>query len=170
MFNEPIYQHDGSYAKEHGELDQYRASMKLNIACKEAIETSIRSHFDGMHLEKAAVTEVMAQFSPKRVMTVLAATIQLKDWDGRFSRANKEWAQDYPVPVTRREGYDSRDAFTVQSHPAVLNGFISAFRRELVQTRKVEKPSALEQLRADKAESKLHPPVPKPSRAEGMER
>ncbi len=165
-----VYPHDAFYAREHNELEAYRASLKANIACKEAIETSICSHFDGMRLEKAAVTEVMAQFSPKRVMTVLAATIQVKEWDGRFSHANKEWAQDYPVPVTRREGYDSRDTFVVQSHPAVLNGFISAFRRELVQTRKAEKPSALEQLRKDKAENKLHPPTPKPIRTEGMER
>lgn len=34
----PIYFHSAAYAREHGELDQYRASYKANIACKEATE------------------------------------------------------------------------------------------------------------------------------------
>ena len=37
----PVYFHSGAYAQEHGELDQYRASRKANMACKEAIEQAI---------------------------------------------------------------------------------------------------------------------------------
>ena len=37
----PVYRHPAAYAREHGELDQYRASRRANIACKEAIEASI---------------------------------------------------------------------------------------------------------------------------------
>ena len=40
----PLYKHNAEYAREHGELEIYRSSMKANIACKEAIEAAIRGH------------------------------------------------------------------------------------------------------------------------------
>ena len=43
-----IYPHSAAYAKEHGELEQYRASNNANLQCKEAIEAAVREHFDGM--------------------------------------------------------------------------------------------------------------------------
>ena len=47
---------------------------------------------------------------------------------GRFSRSNKEWGrQTEIIPSTRN--YE----FAVQSHPAVLDGFISDFRSECQQ-------------------------------------
>lgn len=58
----PLYKHTADYAREHGEPEIYRASMKANIECKEAIEAAIRKHFDGMHLDKAAVADVIAAY------------------------------------------------------------------------------------------------------------
>ena len=55
LYQSPIYPHDGPYAREHGELEQYRTSRKANFACKEAIEAVIRENFDGMHLNPDAV-------------------------------------------------------------------------------------------------------------------
>ena len=43
----PVYRYPGSYAHEHGEPEQYRASRKADIACKEAIETAITGHPPG---------------------------------------------------------------------------------------------------------------------------
>ena len=37
----PVYRHSAAYAHEHGELDQYRTSQRVNIACKEAIEAAL---------------------------------------------------------------------------------------------------------------------------------
>ena len=42
--NAAIYPHSASYAKEHGELEQYRASNRANLQCKEAIEEIGRAH------------------------------------------------------------------------------------------------------------------------------
>ena len=47
-----IYPHSAVYAKEHGELEQYRASNNANLQCKEAIEAAVREHFDGMYLSR----------------------------------------------------------------------------------------------------------------------
>ena len=40
-----LYIYPASYVREHGELEQYRASYKANIACKEAIEQAIADHY-----------------------------------------------------------------------------------------------------------------------------
>ena len=46
----PIYHESGTYAREHGELEQYRESNRANNICKQAIEQTIRKNFDGMRL------------------------------------------------------------------------------------------------------------------------
>ena len=47
----PVYPHSAAYAREHGELEQYRASNNANLQCKESIEAAVREHFDGMYLQ-----------------------------------------------------------------------------------------------------------------------
>ena len=121
-----IYPHSAAYAKEHGELEQYRASNRVNLQCKEAIEAAVREHFDGMYLRHDAAKGVIETYGMDRVMLVLANTVQLQDWDGRYSPRNKEWAKTIP-------NYNSdtvRCGYTVNSHPAVLNGFIDLVREE----------------------------------------
>ena len=120
------YPHTVSYAKEHGELEAYRASLRTNYKCKEAIEAAVREHFDGMYLSHDAAKGVIQTYGIDRVMLVLANTVQLQDWDGRYSRRNKEWAKTIP-------NYNSdsvRGGYAVNSHPAVLNGFIDLVREE----------------------------------------
>ena len=56
----PIYPHSAAYAREHGELEQYRASNNVNLQCKESIEAAVREHFDGMYLSHDAANGVIA--------------------------------------------------------------------------------------------------------------
>lgn len=136
----PLYMQNGTYAREHGELEQYRESRRLNIACKDAIEQAVADNFDGMHLNAGAVKPVIDQFGEERVAYVLASTIQMKDWDGRFSPSNKEWAASVPIGEEISPfGNDRRLEWTVESHPAVLDGFVRMFREEVQeQARKQE--------------------------------
>lgn len=128
----PIYYESALYAREHGELEQYRQSLRTSIDCRNAIQDAIARHFDGMHLGKDAVQEVFAQYGQERVCVVLAATVQAKAWDGRFSSANKGWAFSVPLPDGESaSGFDRRDDYVVTTHPAVLDGFISMARRAL---------------------------------------
>ena len=127
-----IYRRSVVYAREHGELDEYRASMRENVSCKKEIEQAIRKNFDGMHLNPEAVMSILDQYGAERTAYVLANTIQQKSWDGRFSGSNKEWAQSVSVAEDRNTaGEDRRSAFVVESHPAVLDGFTDLFRKEL---------------------------------------
>ena len=127
----PVYPHSAAYAREHGELEQYRASNNVNLQCKESIEAAVREHFDGMYLSHDAAKGVIETYGMERVSMVLSNTIQLQDWDGRYSRRNKEWAKTIPNdnPETVRCGY------ALNSHPAVLDGFIDLVREEQQRSR-----------------------------------
>lgn len=125
----PIYRQSARYAIEHGERDAYFASKEAYEACKKAIEDSINRHHDGFTFSDGLVQDVMQRFSVERVKNVLAYTVQKKDWDGRFSRSNQEWAQGVQTGISEPLGI----YFVVESHPALLDGFISMFRREVLE-------------------------------------
>ena len=118
-----LYLSSISEAKRQNEVALWRASHLENIACKQAIEEAIRKGFDGMHLSHDCARGVIEDFGFKRVGWVLAATIQLKPEDGRFSRRNKEWAAATFIPRSDRN-YE----FMVESHVGVLDIFVNEFR------------------------------------------
>lgn len=128
MNNTPLYRGTAEQARRENQLQLWRDSFQANILCRIAIENEIRQHFDGMHLDRGCAGRVLDQFGEARVKYVLSATLQELDNDGRFSRSNKEWGrQTEIIPSTRNYEY------AVQSHPAVLDGFISDFRSECQQ-------------------------------------
>lgn len=145
----PLYTQPGTYAYEHGELEQYRASNEANMACKKAIEGAIRDHYSGYSLDgKAAVTEVVNAFGVERTMYILANTVQQKDHDGRISPSNKDWAKSIPVHKNLDAWGGDRNVYLiVNSHPGLTDLFVNAFRKELCrQQEKTVKPSVLDKL------------------------
>lgn len=90
MTNDTYLYTDGlETARCRGEVALWRSSHRANIDCKKAIEESIRQGFDGMRLSPDCGKAVLETFGFKRVMWVLANTIQEKSWDGRFGRENR---------------------------------------------------------------------------------
>lgn len=89
----PVYTFSATFAKEHGELETYRTSHRANVACKNAIEEAISSHYRDNRFDGSCVDEVIDRFGMERVAFVLANTVQDKDWDGRISHDNKAWAK-----------------------------------------------------------------------------
>ena len=145
----PVYTQSGTYAHEHGELEQYRASNEANMACKQAVEDAIRDHYSGYSLDgKAAVAEVVNAFGIERTMYILANTVQQKDHDGRISPSNKEWAKSIPIQKNPDAWGGDRNVYLiVNSHPGLTDLFVSAFRKELCrQQEKTVKPSVLDKL------------------------
>ena len=128
----PVYRQNAAYAREHGELEQYRVSHQANIACKEAIEQSIDQNYDGKRLAKGTADKVMQKFGPERVMYVLAYTIQQKGWDGRFHPYNKDWARTVDIPPNPDSfGFERNCEFVVDSHAGLTDLFVSQARREV---------------------------------------
>lgn len=132
----PVYRYTLSYATEHGAADEYLDSRKLNIDCKRAVEEAIRSHFDGMHLAHDAVDGVLEEYGTERLSFVLACTVQYKETDGRFSRDTRAWAESIPIPENMGRGIDLNYDYVVESHPAVLDGFIGLAREKFAELEK----------------------------------
>ena len=141
----PIYYQTAAYAREHNELKQFRDAHWANIACKNDIEDAIAKHFDGMYLDEEAVTDILDKYGSERVSLVLKATVQVKAWDGRFSNANKDWALSTEITCCQNEnGNDRLAVYAVNSHPAVLDGFIRMARQEMKEReRPIEKAAAV---------------------------
>ena len=120
-----LYPYSAAEARERNELSLWRESHKTNIACRGAIEDAIRQNFDGMYLNEDCLAPVLTAYGYKRTERVLAATLQELSWDGRFSPANKQWAERRYIPQDERHNAE----ITVRSHPAVLDGFVSLYRK-----------------------------------------
>lgn len=120
-----LYMKSAAEAKGYDELDRWRESYKVNLACKKAIEEAIRQDFDGMHLKEGCVQRIISEYGFKRMEWVLANTVQQKPGDGRFRPDNRKWADSFFIP---EENHNAD--FVVNSHSEVLNGFIQGFRQE----------------------------------------
>ncbi len=129
----PVYRNTLTYAAEHGAADEYLDSRKRNIDCKRAVEEAIRSQFDGMYLAHDVVEGVLEEYGTERLSFVLACTVQYKETDGRFSRDTKEWAKSIPIPENIGRGIDLNYDYVVESHPAVLDGFIGLEREKFAE-------------------------------------
>ena len=110
----------------------YNKKLPLEAAmisrnCGLDIEKGISTHFDGMHLNTDFIANLYALYGEERMNYVLANTVQMSDGDGRYSPGNKAWAKE--ININNAE--DDRQAFYVNSHPAVLDGFITAYRKHI---------------------------------------
>lgn len=130
-----VYMHSATYARENNELPEYRASYKANEACRDAIDAAISKHYRNNILDRAAVQEVAAQFGFERMLYVVANTIRHKDWDGRISFGNKQWAKSFPVVQDiGGMGDDRTTGFVSNSHPGLFDVFAQEARHAYMLT------------------------------------
>ena len=97
----------------------------ISRSCGLDIENGISTHFDGMHLNTDFIANLYALYGEERMNYVLANTVQMSEIDGRFNPDNKSWAKG--ISINNSE--EDRRKFYVTSHPALLDGFITAYRR-----------------------------------------
>lgn len=137
----PVYRYPVVYARENNELEQYRASHKANVACKDAIETAIRDNYRDNCLGSDTAKQVIAEFGFDRTLYVLANTVREKDWDGRIDRKNKDWARTIPVFDDENGFGNNRNLeFIVdRAHPGLVDLFINQARREYLLTQSLTK-------------------------------
>ncbi len=102
-------------------------ATRISRNCGSDIEKGISTHFDGMHLNTDFIANLYALYGEERMNYVLANTVQMSDGDGRYSPDNKAWAKE--ININNAE--DDRRTFYVNSHPAILDGFITAYRKHV---------------------------------------
>ena len=131
LYKAPIYKESFEYAYEHGETEQHLASNRANIACRDAIEKAVNSHYrDSRFDAEAAVREVVKRFGYERTFYVLANTVQTQGGDGRVSQSNKQWAQT--VPIVFEGGRRDVSYLITRAHSGLLDMFVSQARHEFL--------------------------------------
>lgn len=165
LLHTPVYLQSGVYARDNNELDVFRASYKANVACKEALEKAINDNYSDNRLNTAAIyKDMVGKFGAERVKFVLATTIQHKDWDERFSRNNKAWAQTIPMEASFGSRENDHSVYYVvdKAHPGLTDLFVSHFRREQAKER--------EQPKKESILGKLQKPLPEPAAKAGKDK
>ena len=162
----PLYPYPAEYARDNGELEKYRLSRKANIACKEAIEQAIGDHYADNRLNTAAaVKQVVDAFGYDRTMYVLAVTIQHKNWDGRISDSNKEWAASVSIFEDKTDGSADQNVFLVvdKAHTGLTDLFVREARRAQAREAERQKPGTAKTTPAEKPSimERLKKPVQK---------
>lgn len=142
------YLRSAAYAREHGELEEFRRSRKLNEACREEIDDAISKNFDGMHLKEGFEKDIIEKYGRARVNYILATTIREHAWDGRYSPKNKAWAESIPISESESERANS----CLHSHPAIIDGMASMMR-EYEQRHQKTSAASLENIEQQKEEN-----------------
>ena len=101
-------------------LEEHRATL----ACRDGIEEIIRHGFDGAHLDRGCARKAIEEFGIRRVELVLAATIQRRFWDRRFSQRVREWADARDIPPGELDR-----GYALNAHSVVVNGFARQYLR-----------------------------------------
>jgi hypothetical protein len=125
----PVYPYNAKTARERGEIEKWRESFRENCACAGGIDILIRENFDGMHLKDGTVEKIVELYGYKRVEHVLANTVQERCGDGRFRPDNRAWAENHYIPEDEMHNY----CFAARSHSAILDGFISNYRKLVME-------------------------------------
>jgi len=162
----PVYTFSATFAKEHGELEQYRASHRANVDCAIAVENAIADHYRDNRLDISCVQEVLDRFGMERTVYVLANTVQDKDWDGRISPENKAWAKDVYIPNDGNAwgGRRTHEYVCSHAHPGLIDLFVTQLRKEQTLA-KEKRPSVLKKLKDAQSED-LPKPIPKKKEVE----
>ena len=114
--------------------------IHISSTSKQAIHEAIADNYDGMYLGDGAVDQVVRQYGMERVGYILANTLHHKSYDGRFSHSNKEWSEQVSTPEHNADRMTFRTDWVVDSHPAILDGFVTMFRKELEAQKEQEQP------------------------------
>ncbi len=127
-----------AYKEEQAEKARQRELSRLEhgqrLECKKDIDALIAEKFNGFVLPRNTADEIIDKYGIDCVEFVLANTVIHFDYDGRFSRNNKDWAKD----IVLENEWQNNDLI-LSSHPAVLDGFTNQARRYISVLREKEK-------------------------------
>ena len=106
------------------QLDEHYA----NLACRDGMEEIIRRGFDGACLDSGCARKAIEEFGLRRVELVLAATIQSRSRDRRFSQQVREWAGARAISSDGQSW-----EYTLNAHSVVVDGFTRQYLRTVAE-------------------------------------
>jgi hypothetical protein len=124
-FAKIVYPYSFEKANERGDISHYHLSKRSNNDCAHAIDKAISESCYKMYhynLDIAAM-KVVHDYGFSRVNAVLKNHLRQHEYDGRYSQANKEWAQRLGIMETAFK------ATIMNAHPTLIDGFTNHVRR-----------------------------------------
>ena len=104
--NIPVYKQSAEYAIEHDELPAYRESFRVNMACRDALESAIHESYHDYCLDTGkAAAQVAAQFGMERVAyakpnpTPINCINQARSWPTQSANFNVQSASNLAFSV-----------------------------------------------------------------------
>lgn len=119
-----LYNYSLNDARHLGEVDKWRESHWANVNCARAIEKAITENFNDNTLNTDCVKSIIDEYGFDRLNFILRYTLKNSQEDLRYSEANRKWGASLYSPNS-----NMRQEYYVNSHPALLNGFIDEARK-----------------------------------------
>lgn len=134
----PVYYKDLKQARADGELEQWRSSHKATQACAEQLQKEYERAYEERQVPQF-LQQMVDRYGIERCKIVIASTIQLSPYDGRYSQDMKDAAAKVVIPGKNTEPlHDRRLDYHINCHPVTVN---VAMRDLLVIERQQEKPA-----------------------------
>ncbi len=111
----PIYTQSLMESKQNGNFGAWKDNVAASEACIKFIEDNLSAAYEGRDLE-GLVKQLDEKFGIDRAMYTVAATVQLKNQDGRFTNAVKDRAAQYTF-----DSDNMRLKFLTERHPVMIN-------------------------------------------------
>jgi len=123
-----VYRLSATDAAKHGAVEIYDLSRRVDVECAANISSGIQYFKDGSSYVLDTPAKVLLnEYGKNRMMWVLSKHIVAKR--KRFTKDNLDWAD---ALVNDGTGYgDDVPTFTIKTHPAVLDVFVTELRKIL---------------------------------------
>lgn len=164
----PFYSESPVYAREHGELEQYRASARENSRCIRAITGLIRDSYDGwrLNLPEERIRSMAEDYGEDRFAFLVANSIHCASYDRRYSRKNREWAESRINFANFSGEYEQYRLSAANAHPGLIDMFATKWREmeERAAEKLLSKEQPAEKMPQDKGEVRSSAEVNRPKR------
>lgn len=134
MFKDiPVYYPSIEYAKQNGELEQWRDSYNINMELKRCLNDNASNYYNTHRLDEL-INTLVENYGVERSMYLIARTVQYKgSYDGRFCKSARERAGAFTFPdvhteavrKAEKQGYgnlaDKSRAYISDVHSCILN-------------------------------------------------
>lgn len=97
--NVGLYYEGAMWATKHGEADKFREHIRMMDLIAGDLSRMVSANIDGyiFHADKVAVS--LSEYPFELVRVVIAHMVRNREFDGRISRAVKQWALSVKLPV-----------------------------------------------------------------------
>lgn len=141
--NIPVYKQSAEYAIEHDELPAYRESFRVNMACRDALESAIHESYHDYCLDTGkAAAQVAAQFGMERVAYVLANTVRLTTTGESAVITRRGRRRFRSVPMPTNGGMNVAGIFSYRRSIPALSICLSLVCARSWQKKKLRRKSA----------------------------